>query len=178
MLKTAPFSLTSTIGWQRRSAVTLQGALSKLTLLSMAFELWFRKTQTRLRYVAMPLSPPFVLTHLGQVESGNGSNKSGSWFSRKILRKTSSTQSIKTKNDRLTKHRRSISDLSLRLISKSDTLKDKDLQELVRLCGLSLLYLPTEYAASSLAVPTCFRATAQYLVQHGELWYCYQGNTC
>jgi hypothetical protein len=62
----------------------------------------------------------------------------------------------------------SISDLSLRLKLKSNTLKDKDLQELVRLCGLSLLYLPTEYAAASLAVPTCFRATAQYLVQHGE----------
>lgn len=42
------------------------------------------------------------------------------------------------------------------------------MQELVRLCGSSLLYLPTEYAPSSLAVPTCFRATAQYLVQHGK----------
>lgn len=47
-------------------------------------------------------------------------------------------------------------------------MKEKDLQELVRLCGSSLLYLPTEYAAGSLAVPTCLRATAQYLVQHGE----------
>lgn len=46
-------------------------------------------------------------------------------------------------------------------------MKDRDLQELVRLCGLSLLYLPAEYAAGSLAIPTCFRATAQYLVQYG-----------
>lgn len=52
--------------------------------------------------------------------------------------------------------------------AKKDKLKDKDLQELVRLCGLSLLYLPTEYAAGSLGVPTCFRATAQFLVQHGK----------
>jgi RhoGAP domain len=51
---------------------------------------------------------------------------------------------------------------------KKDKLKDKDLQELVRLCGSSLLYLPTEYAPRSLAVPTCFRATAQYLVQYGK----------
>lgn len=51
---------------------------------------------------------------------------------------------------------------------KKDRLKDKDLQELVRLCGSSLLYLPTEYAAGSLAVPTCFRATAQFLVQYGK----------
>lgn len=50
---------------------------------------------------------------------------------------------------------------------KKDRLKDKDLQELARLCGQSLLYLPTEYAAGSLSVPTCFRATAQYLIQHG-----------
>ena len=96
----------------------------------------------------------------------DASDKPVSWFSRKILRRTSSTQSIK--NDRHMKHRRSISDLSLRFIWKKDSLKDKDVQELVRLCGSSLLYLPTEYAPGSLAVPTCLRATAQYLVQHGE----------
>ncbi|KAG4436805.1 hypothetical protein IFR05_007695 [Cadophora sp. M221] len=96
----------------------------------------------------------------------NTSAKPGSWFSRKILRKTSSSQSVKLKPERHVKHRRSISDLSIRLKAKRDKLKDKDLQELVRLCGSSLLYLPTEYAAGSLSVPTCFRATAQYLVQH------------
>lgn len=94
--------------------------------------------------------------------------KQGNWFSRKILRKTSSSNSVRLKPEKHMKHRRSISDLSLRLKAKRDKLKDKDLQELVRLCGSSLLYLPTEYAAGSLAVPTCFRATAQYLVQHGE----------
>lgn len=86
--------------------------------------------------------------------------KSGTWFSRNILRRTSSSHS---------KHRRSFSDLSARVKIKKDILKDKDLQELVRLCGLSRLYLPAEYAAGSLAVPTCFRATAQYLVQHGKI---------
>ncbi|KAI9051347.1 hypothetical protein LZ554_004394 [Drepanopeziza brunnea f. sp. 'monogermtubi'] len=98
----------------------------------------------------------------------NASAKPGSWFSRKILRKTSSSQSVKLKAEKGMKHRRSFSDLSLRLKLKKDKLKDKDLRELVRLCGSSLLYLPTEYAAGSLSVPTCFRATAQYLVQHGK----------
>ena len=88
------------------------------------------------------------------------------WFKRNILRRTSSAQSIK--GDKLLKHRRSISELSGRLKLKKDTLKDKSLPELVRLCGLSLLYLPTEYASRSLALPTCFRATAQHLVQYGE----------
>ena len=104
-----------------------------------------------------------------QDEFLNASKKPASWFSRKILRRTSSTLSVKVKLERHLKHKRSISDLSLRLKIRKDPLKDKDLQELVRLCGLSLLYLPTEYAAGSLALPTCFRATAQYLVQHGKL---------
>jgi hypothetical protein len=99
-------------------------------------------------------------------------NKTGSWFSRKILRRTSSNQSVKPKPEQQTsgalRHRRSISDLSLRLKNRNDRLKDKDLQELVRLCGSSLLYLPAEYATGSLVVPTCFRAAAQYLVQHGQ----------
>jgi hypothetical protein len=54
--------------------------------------------------------------------------------------------------------------------SKKDTLKGKDLAELVRLCGASPLHLPADYAAGTLAVPTCFRATAQYLVQHGKIY--------
>jgi hypothetical protein len=93
-------------------------------------------------------------------------SKSGSWIRRKILRKTSSSH-VLNKSDRQIKHKRSISDFSLRL-RKRDALKDRDLQELVRLCGLSLFYLPSEYAVGSLALPTCFRATAQYLVQHGK----------
>jgi hypothetical protein len=89
------------------------------------------------------------------------------WF-RRILKRTSSSQSLKSRPDKHKKHSRSISDLSLRLKMKKDKLKDKDLQELVRLCGASILYLPAEYAAGSLLVPTCFRATAQYLIQYGK----------
>lgn len=46
-------------------------------------------------------------------------------------------------------------------------MKNRELHDLVRLCGSSLLYLPADYAVGSLKIPTCFRATAQYLVQHG-----------
>ncbi|KAK2759668.1 RhoGAP domain-containing protein [Colletotrichum kahawae] len=38
---------------------------------------------------------------------------------------------------------------------------------MVRLSGKNFLYLPEPYAPSSLLLPTCFRATAQYLVQYG-----------
>ncbi|KAH8599822.1 hypothetical protein B0O99DRAFT_610278 [Bisporella sp. PMI_857] len=55
----------------------------------------------------------------------------------------------------------------MRLKARKDILKDKNLQDLVRLCGSSLLYLPVEYATHSLSLPTCFRATAQFLVQYG-----------
>ncbi|KAM3084581.1 hypothetical protein ACMFMG_001317 [Clarireedia jacksonii] len=93
-------------------------------------------------------------------------DKTGSWLSRKLFRKTSSSPSIKSKKEpRHLQSKRSISD-SLRLRARRDTLKDRDLVELVRLCGSSLLYLPAEYAAGSLALPTCLRATAQYLIQH------------
>ena len=57
--------------------------------------------------------------------------------------------------------------------SRKDALKNEDLRGLVRLCGTSILYLPSEYAPGSLALPTCFRAAAQYLVQHGKRVDCY-----
>lgn len=87
---------------------------------------------------------------------------------RKILKRTSSIQAYGHKTEKQVRHRRSVSDISLRIRTKKDNLKGKDLAELVRLCGASALYLPAEYAAGTLAVPTCFRATAQYLVQHGK----------
>nr|CDP25497.1 Putative Rho-GTPase-activating protein [Podospora anserina S mat+] len=74
------------------------------------------------------------------------------------------------KGKKMVKHKRSVSDLAMHLVNgvmmRRDSLKDEDLQSLVRLCGKSFLYLPSEYAAGSLVLPTCFRATAQYLVQH------------
>ncbi|KAK0728281.1 hypothetical protein B0T26DRAFT_640248, partial [Lasiosphaeria miniovina] len=72
------------------------------------------------------------------------------------------------KSEKKASHKRSVGDLAMHIVhpAKRDSLKDEDLQSLVRLCGKSMLYLPSEYAPSSLVLPTCFRATAQYLVQH------------
>jgi len=81
-----------------------------------------------------------------------------------ITRHASSTRSI-----RKVSSKRSLSDIASHLIHpKKDSFKDEDLQTLVRLCGKSKFYLPSEYAPASLILPTCFRATAQYLVQHGR----------
>ena len=57
--------------------------------------------------------------------------------------------------------------MNLMLAQRRDALRNEDLQGLVRLCGKSKLYLPADYAPGSLLLPTCFRATAQCLVQNG-----------
>jgi hypothetical protein len=79
---------------------------------------------------------------------------------------TSDASSVKS--EKKIKDRRSVSDLALHLMNgaRRDNLKDEDLQSLIRICGKSRLYLPSEYSPSSLVLPTSFRATAQYLVQH------------
>jgi hypothetical protein len=97
------------------------------------------------------------------------SEKPGSWIMRKLLRRTSSVHVTRHKTGKHVSHKRSVSDISLWMKPKKDTLKGKDVVELVRLCGASPLYLPAEYAVGTLAVPTCFRATAQYLIQHGKI---------
>ncbi|KAI3396344.1 hypothetical protein diail_12234 [Diaporthe ilicicola] len=81
------------------------------------------------------------------------------WWSRTFRR--SSSQST----EHSVKRKRSVGHVTAHMIHpKRDSLKDQDLQELVRLCGKSFLYLPPEYAPGSLILPTCFRATAQYLI--------------
>jgi hypothetical protein len=68
------------------------------------------------------------------------------------------------------RHQRSLSDIALGFVhgSKRDGLRNKDLKTLVRLCGQSSFFLPTAYAPCTLTLPTCFRALAQTLVQHGK----------
>lgn len=97
---------------------------------------------------------------------------------KKLLRRTTSLLSLnKSKPD--LRHRRSISDISLRMVgAKKDAFKDRHLAELVRLCGSSNFDLPTDYAHGTLSLPTCFRATAQYLVQRGMLLYCFVALCC
>lgn len=108
-------------------------------------------------------------------------HKRAGWFSRTFLRQPSAASShasggssaaaVRCSDTRRASHKRSVSDLAIHIIQpifKRDSLKGEDLQSLVRLCGKSILYLPSEYGPGSLVLPTCFRATAQYLVQHGE----------
>lgn len=72
----------------------------------------------------------------------------------------------------------SVGDLAFYLVNgtKRDSLKDEDLQSLVRLCGKSMVYLPSEYAPRPLILPTCLRATAQYLVRNGKAQLSDQGD--
>lgn len=63
---------------------------------------------------------------------------------------------------------KSVSIADLRKI-RVDVLKDKSLDELTRLGGVSLLILPPGFAAAQLAVPVGICATAAYILQHGKL---------
>ncbi|KAL1841718.1 hypothetical protein VTJ49DRAFT_6692 [Mycothermus thermophilus] len=93
-----------------------------------------------------------------------------SWISRTFRRQVSEAHSPNsTQLDKKIKKRRSVGDLALHLVNgaREDNLKGRDLPTLVRLCGKSTLHLPSEYSPGSLILPTCFRATAHYLVQHG-----------
>ncbi|OBT69401.1 hypothetical protein VE03_01229 [Pseudogymnoascus sp. 23342-1-I1] len=106
-----------------------------------------------------------------EIEKASIAGKAGSWTLRKIIKRTTSMLSInKTKPDPKpdVKHKRSFSDISLRMAgAKKDAFKDRHLAEVVRLCGSSPFYLPDEYTPGTLRLPTCFRATAQYLAQNG-----------
>lgn len=130
-----------------------------------------------------PLIPtPLAYSSMNQSpEHRHSQQKISGWFSRTFLRQPSAASShasgnastviVRPSEARRASHKRSMSDLAIQImqpILKKDTLKGEDLQSLVRLCGKSILYLPSEYAPGSLILPTCLRATAQYLVQHGE----------
>ncbi|PHH73841.1 hypothetical protein CDD82_5246 [Ophiocordyceps australis] len=64
------------------------------------------------------------------------------------------------------RHKRSVSDLAHMLHTGRDGPKLVDIQDMVRLSGKSMLYLPHEYTPCSLILPTCIRATAQHLSQN------------
>ncbi|KAK9414406.1 hypothetical protein SUNI508_11248 [Seiridium unicorne] len=100
-------------------------------------------------------------------------NRRSSWIAR-ILQQVSTThaygQPVTAKFDPVLRYRRSISDIALNFVhsQRKEGLQNEDLRGLVRLCGKSIFYLPTEYAPASLVLPTCLRATGQYLVQHAQ----------
>ncbi|KAI0814391.1 hypothetical protein GGR55DRAFT_700682 [Xylaria sp. FL0064] len=83
-------------------------------------------------------------------------SRQSSWFSKMLRQASEQSQQTSTKPDNLINSH------------KRDALKSRDLKTLVRLCGRSPLFLPTDYAPCSLTLPTCFRALAQALVQHAD----------
>ncbi|KAI1104267.1 hypothetical protein F4804DRAFT_307574 [Jackrogersella minutella] len=96
-----------------------------------------------------------------------------SWFSKALRRSSSgqSTQTVIIKSDQQQlRRRRSISDAALNLVHhpKKEGLENANVQDLVRLCGKSLFYLPPDYTPCSLVLPTCLRALAQALVQQAD----------
>jgi len=44
----------------------------------------------------------------------------------------------------------------------------KNVRDLARLGGLSLLTLPERFSTNELVIPTCFAATGNYIIEHGE----------
>ncbi|RSL39190.1 hypothetical protein CEP53_014248 [Fusarium sp. AF-6] len=89
-----------------------------------------------------------------------------SWL-RRILRSVSSQPTpMKSPAHQLPRHKRSVSDFAHSLLHRNESPKRLDLQTMVRICGKSTLYLPSEYAPSALILPTSIRATAHYLSQN------------
>lgn len=90
-----------------------------------------------------------------------------SWFSRLLRSSTNpppAPQKRVSQEDKTVKHRRSVSDFAHSFVqNRRDPQQPIDLQTMVRISGKSLLYLPSDYAAGGLVLPTCLRATANYL---------------
>lgn len=81
---------------------------------------------------------------------------------------TSRPSSSKEYDVSKSRHRRSASDLAHLIHSRREAPSVLDLQSMVRLSGKSSLYLPSEYAPCALILPTCIRATAQYVAQNAD----------
>ncbi|KAI1197215.1 hypothetical protein F5X97DRAFT_334192 [Nemania serpens] len=117
----------------------------------------------------------FVLEYnqLAQRGRSNGSfsSRRSSWLSKMLRQASEQSQqtTIKPDNSSL-RHQRGLGDVTSNFghNHKQDGLKNQDLRALIRLCGKSPLFLPTDYAPFSLMLPTCIRALAQALVQHGN----------
>ncbi|KAL7785298.1 hypothetical protein V8C43DRAFT_325149 [Trichoderma afarasin] len=95
--------------------------------------------------------------------SGSSSPEKKSWLSR-IFRGSSNQSTPKKAALGLWAHKRSTSDLGSSIRPKSEP-RILDIQDLVRLTGNSLLYLPPGFSPHPLALPTCIRATAHYLAE-------------
>ncbi|KAM0740814.1 hypothetical protein ACQRIT_005998 [Beauveria bassiana] len=97
----------------------------------------------------------------------NEKSKRG-WFRRMFLSSSRLPSDSKDRDSPKYRHRRSASDLAYLIHSRREAPSVLDLQSMVRLSGKSSLYLPTEYAPCALILPTCIRATAQYVSQYAN----------
>ncbi|KAL7956698.1 hypothetical protein V8C34DRAFT_315464 [Trichoderma compactum] len=93
--------------------------------------------------------------------------KKKSWFSR-LLRGSSNQSTPKKVAPVPPTHKRSTSDQGSFTRSRSDAPRILDIQDLVRLTGSSLLYLPPGFSPHPLVLPTCLRATAHYLAENPD----------
>ncbi|KAH8171015.1 CBS domain-containing protein [Sarocladium implicatum] len=90
------------------------------------------------------------------------------WLQR-LFRSSSNNTPTPTKSNSIPhpRHKRSVSDVAHHLaINRRDIPRSLDLQSMVRFSGKSVLYLPTEHAPGAIVLPTCIRATAQYLAHN------------
>ncbi|KAI0491118.1 hypothetical protein F4859DRAFT_501158 [Xylaria cf. heliscus] len=120
------------------------------------------------RHGIRPIVPGDFSPPTGHTNDSLDSRRS-SWLLRMLRQDSEQSEQTDTKpNKTSTRHQRNPSDVALDFVhgNKRDGFKNQDLKALVRFCGKSPLFLPTDYAPFSLTLPTCLRALAQALVQH------------
>lgn len=101
------------------------------------------------------------------VTQDSGDKDRQKWYHR-LFRPTTDRPASAPKLERQQRqtHRRSASELAYLIHNKKELPKTLDIQSMVRLSGKSVFYLPNDYTPCSLVLPTCLRATAQYLEQN------------
>ncbi|KAI1150922.1 hypothetical protein F4825DRAFT_463008 [Nemania diffusa] len=122
------------------------------------------------RNTIRPLVPGDFSLTVGRANDSLRSRQS-SWLSKMLRQASEQSEQVATKPNKLSmRHQRGLGDVAFNLVNsrKPDGLKNRDLRSLIRLCGKSPLFLPTDYAPFSLTLPTCIRALAQALVQHAD----------
>ncbi|KAG5949174.1 hypothetical protein E4U53_006014 [Claviceps sorghi] len=102
-----------------------------------------------------------------QGEAEKGTEKRG-WISRLLRPNPQRCSHIPSSTPPLPqiRHKRSVSELANVIHCRREPPRVIGLQEMVRLGGKSILYLPQDYSPCCLILPTCIRATAQHLAQN------------
>lgn len=102
-----------------------------------------------------------------QPEPMTGNPQRRSWLFRMLRSSSNQLPGPQTSDIRVVQYKRSVSDLALHLTQRqNDATRTMELQDMIRIGGKSLLYLPAGYAPSALLLPTGIRATAHYIAQH------------